>query len=298
MNFTLRYISQILILVFSQECIWAQLPQTHIYSLDLEANESKVMVDNVQLLTNFNAQGYNNQPHFIDSESLLITSNWKNEAKTDIWLLNLKSIEINRITATKAGEFSPTIESNGMDFSVIRQTMANDNSPIQVLWSYPLDRSNGGKPIILDPATIGYHSWLSSELVALFLVGEPNELILYNTKSQSSEHVTYNIGRSLKTTKKGELLFIQKTGTTFHIRKYDPSTQRSTLVTATIDGQEDFDLLPNGFLIAGKGAQLMVHRPLLDHGWTEIMDLSSLGIKNISRIASSNNRVAIVTSAK
>ncbi|MFT6807903.1 MAG: hypothetical protein ACJA01_001125 [Saprospiraceae bacterium] len=295
MSFNKRCLPQIIFLLILHQSLWGQLPQTYIYSLDLDVNENKVILDNVQFLTDFNPSGYNNQPHFIDDESLLITSNWKNEDQTDVWLLDLTKHDITRITATDAGEFSPTIQSDGMNFSVIRQTFTDENDPIQVLWSYPLERSHGGKPIILDPSTVGYHTWLASDKVALYLVGDPSELIIYDTKTKATEHVAYNVGRALKTSSKEDLIFIQKTGSTNHIRKYNLGTHRSTLLTTSIDGQEDFDVLPNDFLIAGQGSKLMIHRPMLDHGWKEIKDLSSLGIISISRIASSSNRIAIVT---
>jgi len=298
MSLNKRYYTQIILLVLLNQMLWSQIPQSQIYTMDLKTNENKALLDNIQYLTDFNPEGYNNQPHFIDDDNLLISSNWKQEDQTDIWLLDLSKQNINRITATASGEYSPTVTSDGMNFSVIRQTQTEDDNPKQVLWSYPLDRSNGGKPIILEPSTIGYHSWLSPELVALFLVGEPHELVIYNIKMQTTEHIAYNIGRALKTSRKGDLYFIQKTGSTNHIRKYDPSTRRSSLVTTSIAGQEDFDVLSNGFLIAGDGSKLMIHRPMLDHGWKEMKDLSSTGIKSIARIASSNNRIAIVTSAK
>lgn len=274
----------------------AQLPSTQIYTIDMKANESKVLLEDISMITAFNPNGYNNQPHFIDNNHLLIASDYKAGDATDIWELDLADKLATRITATASGEYSPTIQADGFHFSVIRQTNANTAENSQILWSYPLDRSSGGKSIVLDPATVGYHCWLSDELLALFLVGDPQELVLYNIKTKSSEHIAYNIGRSLKTDKRGDLYYIQKTGSSGIIRKYDTSLKRSTFVTSTIPGQDDFEILPNGFLISSNGSSLMTFRPHIDQKWQVLKDLSPAGITKISRIAASQNKIAIVVS--
>lgn len=275
----------------------AQLPYCQIYTMQLKSHPSNVVLDQLQLVTHFHPQGYNNQPYFIDDSHLLIASDWQSRDHTDIWQLDLINHKLLRITATSASEYSPTVLADSLHFTVIRQHTDDPAHAIQVLWSYPIDRSHTGQGIVMEPATIGYHAWLTPHRVALYLVGDPNELIIYDTQTSTSEHIAYHIGRSLKTNQEGELFYIQKIGATLHIRKYDPSTKRSILVTTALDGQEDFDILPNGFLLAGYGSKLMVHRPGTDHGWHELLDLSTSGVGSISRIACSEHKIAFVTTS-
>lgn len=276
--------------------VTAQLPTTNIYTLDMRSNEQKVLLNNVTLITNFNSDGYNNQPHFINNDELLITSNYNALGLTDIWQLTLDEQRLTRITKTEESEYSPTPMANGLDFSVVRQEL-DDSQPVpQVLWAYPMDRSSEGSQVIDKLDNIGYHVWVTQDRIAFFLVDEPSELMLYDTKRKTSTHIAYDVGRCIKVDKTGHIYYVQKTSEGQTIRSYDIYLGRSKRVAQTIDGQVDFDLLPNGHLIAADGAQLKTFIPFVSSEWSNLLDLSSTGIKKISRIASSREKLAIVTS--
>ena len=61
----------------------------------------------------------------------------------------------------------------------------------------------------------------------------------------------------------------------------------------TLPGVEDYAWL-NGALLMGKDAKLFAVRPFTGGKWTEVGDFSKAGIKRITRIAVSGNRIAIV----
>lgn len=284
------YLFSLLILPFVLD---GQIPSTSVFVMDMKSNEQKVLLTDLTYLTEFNDSGYNNQPHFRNNDHLLITSNWQSES-TDVLELDLRSNEIKRITRTSAGEFSPTTYGSDAQFAVVRQTIDSDENVDQVLWSYPLDQSNSGQALISNPNTIGYFTWLTSEEMALFLVGEPNKLVIYNLESGDSRVLARNIGRCLKTDDKGNLFYTQQVGTTNQIKKYNLTLDRSEVVTNTLPDEQDFDILPNGFLISGQDARLMSFRPLVDSQWQLVKDLSGAGIEQITRIASSQHRIAFV----
>ncbi len=274
----------------------AQLPSTNIYSLDLKANEQKVLLNNLTLLTDFNITGYNNQPHFVNSEELLITSDYSSSGLTDILHLRIADQSITRITKTEQSEYSPTMMSNGIDFSVVRQELSDSDDIPQSLWSYPLDRSGSGQLVIEDIFNIGYHVWATQHRVALFLVEDPSELMLYDTKNKNSTHIAYNVGRCLKVDKKGNIYYVEQSDDGATLRAYDIYLGRSRRVAKMLEGQVDFELLPNGHIIAAQGAKLMTFIPSKSAAWSEVSDLSEAGISNISRIASTHSKIAIVTS--
>ena len=274
----------------------AQLPTTNIYTLDMRSNEQKVLLNNLTLITHFNSDGYNNQPYFLNNEELLITSNFDAHGLTDIWHLRLQEQKLTRITKTEESEYSPTAMANGIDFSVVRQEL-DDSQPVpQVLWSYPMDRSTSGSQVIEELDNIGYHAWVTPERVVFFLVDQPSELLLYDTKRKTSTHIAYDVGRCIKVDKSGHIYYVQITSEGQTIRSYDIYLGRSKRVADTIEGQVDFDLLPNGHLIAAEGAQLKTFVPFLSSSWKDLIDLSSTGINKISRITSSQGKLAIVTS--
>ncbi len=275
--------------------IFSQLPKTNIYTLDLQSNEKKVLLRNLQYISDFNAEGYNNQPHFINKDELLITSSYKSSGLTDIWHLNIPEEKVTRITSTVESEYSPMLMPDGINFSIILQQLPVDSIIPQVLWSYPLDRTTSGELLIHGIDNIGYHIWVSSSKVALYLVGEPSELVLYDINNKSTTHIAYDAGRCLKVDQSSNLYYIQKSGSQSTIRSYDIYLGRSRRIAPALKDQQDFDVLPNGHLISADGPRLMTFTPFLDSTWRPNLDFSSAGISKISRISSSVGRVAIVT---
>ena len=67
------------------------------------------------------------------------------------------------------------------------------------------------------------------------------------------------------------------------------------IISETLPGKEDFEVLPDGSIIMGSGSQLFRY---VDYGvnaqWRKIDDFSSLGITNISRMAMSEDKLLIV----
>ena len=283
-------------ILFFSITILAQLPSTDIYTLSLKANETKVLIEDPVLVTGFNLGGYNNQPHFIDDDHLLVTSDYKSLGLTDILELDTRLNRITRITHTEESEYSPILMSSGLDFSVVRQELDDSEQVPQVLWSYPVDRSSAGQQVIPDIQNIGYYVWITKDQIAMFIVDETPYLVLYNIQINTSTRIAKDIGRCLKTDGKGQIYYIQKSSDGNDIRSYDIYLGRSKRVAPALNNQQDFDILPNGHLISAESATLKTYIPSISTQWREIIDLSHAGISDISRIASSRNKVAIVTS--
>ena len=290
-HFTLVFCLTLLLPLF----VLAQLPNTNVYILDLRANEEIVLLNKPVLLSGFNPNGYNNQPHFTSNSELLITSDFESLGLTDILKLDLSRKVISRVTHTEESEYSPTGMLDQNHLSVVRQEL-DDSQPVpQTLWSYPLDRSHVGENLIPDHTDIGYHAWIDEEKVALFLVEDPSRLIIYDIGRKTSTYVGKNVGRCLKVDRDKNLYYIQNREDAGEIRKFDTYLGRSQKVISIKNDQRDFDLLPNGHLIIGDGAALKTSRPMIDSSWKTVVDLSSAGIVKITRIASTSGKVAIVT---
>ena len=274
----------------------AQLPSTDLFSLDMKINEVRLILENPNYLSSFNPEGYNNQPAFIDKDRLLITSDWQAKGLTDIYLMDFEKNELTRITATDESEYSPTPSDDGSHFFVVRQEATESDTIPQILWRYPLDRSDSGKPAIDEITNIGYFRFVSDEMVALFQVGSPNSLSLYHLGTKKQYHISGNIGRAIKFDRDRGLYFVNKYDNTSYIRLYDVRSRTSRRIAPTPGGQEDFDILPNGNLILGQGSVLYQYDIAKGDGWKEIIDLSETGIEDISRIAVTADKVVFVAS--
>ena len=252
-----------------------------------------MVIDEVKYLTAFNEGTYNNQPYFFSNNDLYLTSYVESEGQTDIIHLDLRSERLYEVTNTEQSEYSPTPVPGGKHFSCIK-VYAEDNNA-QFLWKYPISKEHGGSPVFKKIKNVGYHQWLNENEVAMFLVGDPHRFVIGNSTTQNIRLIIENIGRTFKLTKDNKLMFIHKINESlFYIKEYDPTLKRATIVAKTLEGKEDFDLLDDGSLVMGSGSVLYRYVPGQSIQWKPWVDLAAYGIEEISRIASSGNRIALV----
>jgi hypothetical protein len=249
-----------------------------------------------RFLTAYNSGGYNNQPQFVSPHEIYLTVQLPADTtQTDIYALNLLLNTTTRVTATTTPEYSPTPMPGGKRFSAVRVEANGD----QRLWSYPLDRSDNGRPILPAITNVGYHCWLRDTLLALFLVGEnekPHALAIVGTGQQQPQRIASSIGRALQKLPDGRLAFVQKaTEQTWYIKAYDPAKKTTDILVKTPPGCEDFAVLSDGTLIAGNGSKLLQYKPGRQSDWIEIGDLSRYGVKKITRVAvGGDGKLAVV----
>ncbi len=272
--------------------VLGQLPATNVYVFDMKVfnTSDTYSFTNPRLLTGDNFEGYNNQPQFINGE-LYITSQ-RDSLQTDIYKFNLKKRVQTRITGTIESEYSPTAMPDNKHISVVR--VSADGNDTQQLWKLP---ATGGKAsLLVDSITaIGYHEWLNERIVALFIVGEPHQLILANTKTGDFRKVRSEIGRCLQKTPEGNLSFVHKNEEEgWYIKVVNPANFTIRPVIATLPGSEDFVWTPEGTIYMANGSKLYRYKSGLDDDWYEVADFSSYGIKKITRMAIENNQIAIV----
>ncbi|MEM9821627.1 MAG: hypothetical protein AAF985_11165 [Bacteroidota bacterium] len=284
-----------------------QLTNTNLYVFDLEAaSDSNFILSNPAFLSNFNPTGYNNQPHFIDDNLLYLTVQYPMDTtQTDIYALDLSRKTKTRVTATSESEYSPALvpfsnAEGGAFFSAVR--VENDLNRSQRLWQFPLNHSTNGRPILPNVTNIGYHCWLNPREVALFLVGrndDPHQLALANVQQEDITTITGNIGRCIHRMPRGGVAFIQKLSErSWLIKEISRNNLRPRLITAALQGSEDFVILPDGTFIAGQGNRLYKFKKSIDVSWVQIAELSSYGINNITRLALNQSGTKLVIVSK
>lgn len=283
-------------LIFCWNTASAQLPNTNIYLFQMEQQgDSSFLFNNPQFLTNFNSKGYNNQPSFISNDEIYFSMGSTSEnSQTDIVSLNLRSQVKTRVTQSDDREYSPTPLLEPYYFSCVRQEADGRNT--QRLWFFPTDRSSQGKPLLPFQTNVGYHCWLKDEMVALFIVGDPNKLAIANTLDKSVVTLTSNIGRCLQRLPNGNLAFIHKsTETNWKIKELDVNTMRSKTIVSSVPQSEDFVVLPNNTFLMAKGSKLFKYKIGWDTQWLEVADFGKHNLKNITRMAiSKNGKLALV----
>ena len=253
-------------------------PSTDIFLIPFE--EGRIIVSGLRNITK--RKGYDNQPHFLsDSKKLFYTSIGGDE-QADIFLYDLVNAASKKLTNTSESEYSPTMTPDGQFFSTVRV----EKDGTQRLWKFPF---SGGDPVLVleQVKPVGYHAWIDSDTLALFILGEPATLQIADVRSGKSSVIASNIGRSIhKIPGTKRISFVQKlTEQTGTIKEYDPESQQTRELIPLFAETEDYTWTPHGTLITSKGAKLYTWNPSKDKDWVELADLSSGGLKKITRIA-------------
>lgn len=238
--------------------------------------------------------GYDNQPSFTpDSREILFTS-VREDAQADIYRYELASKRTTRITSTPESEYSATVYGDGTRFSVIRV----ERDSAQRLWSFRLDGSDP-RLVFTDIKPVGYHAWVDSTTVAMFLLGSPNALVLADTGSGQPDTLARDIGRSLVPLPNGNgFSFVQRgRDSSWVLTAVDvrgSGRDRHTMVlplTRMPPGADYITWVEPAVAIAGAGTRLMLWRGSgKNPQWTELADLARYGLRRISRLTLSPNR--------
>lgn len=285
-----------LFILLSSE-VFAQLPDTDIWMFDVKETQGKISFSNPVNITN--REGYDNQPIFSPKGSYIYYTSIREDKQADIYRYSIKKKKTARFTKTPTSEYSPTYMTDGKNLSVVM--VEKDSS--QRLWKFPL---SGKKPsLITDVDSVGYHTWLNKDTLALFVLTNPFSLQIADVKENRTITVAESIGRSMKKIPNQDaLLFIKKLSAdnwvfqTLHLKTLRTLSDVPSEDIPTVKGSEDF-ILTNAGLIMGKDSKLYRHKSESGKSeWVEIADFSSSGINNITRIAISNDnkKIAIVSS--
>lgn len=227
------------------------LPETQIWMADFDIRTGAVT--DAQMI--IDAPGYDNQPMFTDDGAgLLFVSNRDGESQTDVYRYDLLTRDIKRLTSTPQQEFSPTPIPGSSNFSVVRveepDMPGNAYTESQQLWQY----TASGQPIaaVIQQRRVGYHLWLDSSSIALFIVGDelraiPNRLEVHKRGSSEVDPIANSIGRCFRRHPNGQLSYVDVSDSTAYrlMLTYGPPASPEPLVTMP-EGAQDYCWLWDG----------------------------------------------------
>lgn len=290
----MKQLNLIFALTFLTISAFAQYPSTNIYVMDMDRiGDNYFKFSNPIFVNSDNQNGYNNQPCFINDDEMLVTSS-RDGKQTDIFSYNFRTFAVTQLSDTKSiSEFSPTIIPNTQNkFSTI---CIEEDGKTQRLWEYTYGNKNIIRKVLLDKVfDVGYHEWLNPNQVALFIVGTPHTLKIANVITERIENYISNIGRCMRTLDNGDLLFVQKSEDGWYLKRLDIINLDIATIAPTPVDSEDFALLSDGTVIMGKGDKLYKLNVNRDRQWAVIADLGNFNLNKITRIAVSDNKIAIV----
>lgn len=288
----MRITTTVAILMLASSAATGQAPDADIFLVSLKQTGGKLEVTGARNLTN--RPGYDNQPNWSrDGRSLFFTSVREGE-QADIYRLDpAASSAAVRVTMTAPeSEYSATPMPRGNAISVIRV----ERDSTQRLWSVPLDGSPGS--VILERIKpVGYHTWANDTLLALFVLGSPNTLQLASTTTGRGDTIVTSIGRSLHTTRDGQVSFVHKVSNDeWWLVLLDPMTRQQRRLVQMPRRVEDYAWTPGGVVLIGEGSVLKAFDPRRGGDWEIVADLAQYGLAGITRLSVSprGDAVAVV----
>jgi hypothetical protein len=282
-----------LVATLAAGAVYGQAPSNpEIYLLPLTVSGTRIAVGAPTNITN--RAGYDNQPSFTPDGRAILYTSVREDAQADIYRYDIASKKTTRLTRTDPeSEYSAATMPKSSRFSVIRV----ERDSAQRLWSFAADGSSPGI-VLEDIKPVGYHTWINENLLGLFVLGNPNALVLADRRSPRRDTLARDIGRSL-------VAFPHGGGFSFFSRHGQDWVLTAVRLTAagkvvyiepltTLPRGMDYVTWIGGTALGGTGSKLMSWTP--GAPWTELADLSAQGVSRISRIALSpdHRRLAIV----
>ena len=260
---------------------------TEVYMFDLQVLGNQLEISNGQNISN--NRGYDNQPSFINTDTLLYVAN--RHGQTDVRSYSLSTGSKSWWTHTEVGsEYSPRHIPSTELFSAVRL----DTTGKQCLYQYQKDSSE----VLLKNHVVGYYVWYTEDILAAFVLDTPHpRLLLADVKKKTDTTIEVNIGRSLHNIPRTRLLsYIRKRRESWDICSLDPKTGETEKITSTLAKVEDLCWLADGSIIMGKGKALYRFDPAVDTEWKLIKLFYTEKIDHITRIAvnADNTKMAIV----
>jgi hypothetical protein len=265
-------------------------PASDVSLLELRSDGAALRASRPERITDW--KGYDNQPAFSPDSRAVYYTSIREDRQADIYRYDVASRATTRVTSTPEAEYSPTPTPDGTGLSVVRV----ERDGTQRLWRFPLA---GGEPRLLlaDVKPVGYHAWLDSDTLALFVLGSPPTLRLASLETGEAPALTQGIGRSLhRIPGTRDPSFLDKSGSVWAIRRWNVRAGRAETIVDALDGSEDYAFMPDGRLLMAQGGRLFSYAPGRDASWRSAGDLEPQGVRRITRLAVSpdGRRLALV----
>ena len=258
---------------------------SEIYLADLEITEKGITLSNPKNITN--RKGYDNQPSFHPDKPFLYFSSFNEQDRADIMVYNYRNHKLEPFTQTPEREYSPTVTPDEKFISCIIQR----DDDTQDLGKFPI---KGGAPVVLiNNLKVGYHAWLDENRLALFVLGEPHTLRIFDQRTRKDSVVIKGIGRSLhKIPNQNKFSFVDKSSSKWMIKSFGSGVMET--IAETLPGREDLTWTPDGRIIMTDGRQFFFYDSV-NKKWQMFF---ASDLKGVSRLAVSKDgkKIAFVVS--
>jgi hypothetical protein len=237
--------------------------------------------------------GYDNQPAFLPDGSGFWFTRIGADSQADVWRYDFAAHAARPLITTPESEYSPTPIPGSDGISVVRV----ERDSTQRLWRFDAD---GGDPgIVLERLKpVGYHAWAGTRTLALYVLGNPNALVLARPGTDRADTLARNIGRSLQSIPgRRAVSFVQRVDSTrAWLMELDGGSGTVRRLVELPRGAEYHAWTPDGVALTSDGVTLYQWDPRGAADWLPVADLAGRGLRAVTRLAVSpaGDRLAIV----
>jgi WD40 repeat protein len=266
-------------------------PGTDIWVADLAIRDGRVSVGKPVNVTA--RPGYDNQPAFLPDGSGVLYTRIGADGQADIWRYDFTTHTARAVTTTQESEYSPTVMPKSGGISVVRVELDST----QRLWR--LDPDGGHAALVFaNIKPVGYHAWAGDSVLALYVLGDPNALVLARLGSEKFDTVARNVGRALQPIPgRHAVSFVQIVDSTESwLTELNADSGTVHRLVRLPRGAEFHVWLAGGLVLASDSAVLYQWDSRGPASWQRVADLSALGLKGVTRLAVSpaGDRLALV----
>lgn len=272
------------VLLLSGLNIFAQAPNSEIYLFSIEKTDGKYSFSNPKNISD-NA-GYDNQPPFsLDGKSILFTTN-RREGNFDIYEYQIAEMKISPLVTSEDNEYTAK-ELDGETITFVREGKTD-----QTMTVYKMNRETKKEtPAFSVKEPIAYYAF-NGKGDALVWVRYAFMMHFVNTEKSinryAANYAQPSVPHLIPGTDKFSFM-VRHPDDSLWIKEFDPETEAVRPIITSKDGKKDYAWMPDGSLLVGSGSKLFRFDEKTDRAWVEIADLSSFGIKEITRMVVSSD---------
>ena len=271
----------------ADDSIAATAPGTNVVVAPLDASDDSLRMGTPRPATT--RPGYDNQPAFLRTEPGLVWTAIR-DGQADLYRQAGDDGDVTQVTETPESEYSPTPRPGGA-LTVVRV----EADGRQRLWRYRADGTPAA-PVLPEADSVGYHAWLDSSRVALFVLGSPPTLHVTNVNTGADTVVARRIGRSLQPVPgQAAVSFVQVSpDSSVAIHRLDGKslTTRRLIDAPTEDPTGDHAWTPSGHLLMATEDALVVWRRGRT-GWRPVAGLDTMDVSRLA-VSRTGERLAMV----
>ncbi len=263
--------------------VFAQLPETDIVLAQVEIKNNLIKIEKAENVTN--RKGYDNQPFFLPDEKTILFSSSDSVGRIHIHKYEIKSKKIKQHTRTKTSEYSPVL---APDKGYISSVVVEEDSA-QRVWMYDRKKPEVKHCLTENTDSIGYYAWVGKDSLMYYKLTEPHSLRILNLKTGEDNWLCNNPTRSFRKIDNNTLFYVIHTETENLLIFFDIRVKKAKVFATDKPENQDYVWQDGLGMVKSEGSKLL-HYSTDTKVWAEVADMSSFGVKKITRFTFSPDK--------